>query len=158
MPFRVTKTPLERFEAFFVKVDGCWLWNGTKKDQGYGNFHWNVGKGRSKHIIVAHRASWLLYRGEVPAGLLVLHRCDTPACVNPDHLFLGTNQDNIDDRNAKGRQVRGEKHLSARLTPDIVRKIREVVIIPSDLLAAELGVTVRTINQIRSGETWRHLL
>jgi hypothetical protein len=154
MPFYTVKTRLERFEAFFDKGTGCWLWKGSKTDQGYGHFF--NSRFSKPHSMKAHRQSWLLYKGPIPDGLLVLHKCDTPSCVNPDHLFLGTNDDNIDDRNAKERQSRGGRHTPAKLTEYLVRKIREHPI-PSDFLAQELGVTVRTINQIRARESWRHV-
>jgi hypothetical protein len=76
---------------------GCWLWLGAPVDwKGYGRFY------RDGAAVLAHRAAWGLFRGE-PADLRVLHKCDNPACVNPDHLFLGTQLDNIRDRDAKGR-------------------------------------------------------
>lgn len=90
MPFR-----------FWDKVlvgDGCWEWQaGTQKHNGYGSFSMN---GRD---VKAHRVSWLLWYGEIPKGLRVLHRCDNPPCIRPDHLFLGTQKDNVLDAVAKGR-------------------------------------------------------
>lgn len=76
---------------------GCWMWSAGKTGQGYGAFSID-GKNRP-----AHRVSYELFKGPIPEGLFVCHDCDTPACVNPDHLFLGTHQDNMDDRSKKGR-------------------------------------------------------
>lgn len=82
-------------KKYVVSNSGCWIWTGAKMAKGYGKM-WLLGK-----LIGAHRASWELHRGQVPKGLHVLHSCDTPECINPNHLFLGTNHDNIVDRNNK---------------------------------------------------------
>lgn len=78
---------------------GCWLWSGGESAHGYGCFSFGRA-GRSK---LAHRASYEMFIGEIPAGLHVCHSCDTPACVNPDHLWPGTDRDNVRDMMAKGR-------------------------------------------------------
>jgi len=104
----------ERFWQHVRKARGCWEWTGTKSPRGYGVIH---NRGGSPPQPRAHRVSWEIHFGPVPTGLLVCHRCDNPMCVNPAHLFLGTNQDNSDDMVAKGRQCKGERHLS-RLHPE----------------------------------------
>lgn len=93
-------TVQQRFEDKFVPDpnSGCWLWTASVGGGGYGKFG---GKGRTPQD--AHRASWQMYRGEIPAGLMVLHRCDVRCCVNPNHLFLGTAKENTHDMMAKGR-------------------------------------------------------
>lgn len=118
-----------------VDVSGeCWVWLGCRNHRGYGLFGVN-GKCRS-----AHRVAYEIAHGIIPDGLFVLHRCDNPACVRPDHLWLGTHADNMNDRNVKGRTAkgerhaarihpermpRGEKHYLAKLTDTQVRFIRE---------------------------------
>ena len=87
-----------RFEEKFTKHEsGCWLWNAACRTTGYGVFSYN-GK-----PVTASRVSYILYKGTDPGDLFVCHTCDNPKCVNPDHLFLGTNQDNVEDRKRKGR-------------------------------------------------------
>lgn len=119
-------TLAERFWARVHKTDSCWVWTRSKHPKGYGWYRFSVktrtvGK-KTKATIRAHRLSWLLNRGEIPCGLSVLHNCDNPACVRPDHLFLGTIKDNYDDAVSKGRRIPGRnkglpKH-SARLPFD----------------------------------------
>ena len=96
---RMRRTPDERFWMQTEKrlPDECWEWIGSKNDDGYGSIQIN------KTLTKAHRFSWQISNGEIPTGLCVLHKCDNPSCVNPNHLFLGTQQDNIIDMHKKGR-------------------------------------------------------
>lgn len=96
--------PLERLMAHAVKDGDCWLYNGRTDRPG------QIRMGGQAHI--SYRASWLLHRGEIPPGMMVCHTCDRPGCFNPDHLFLGTHQDNMADREAKGRPT-GTRHILA---------------------------------------------
>lgn len=122
------------FWSHVDKSGDCWLWTASKRNKGYGAFVWadddgNVINGR------AHRFSYELHVGPIPDRLFVLHRCDTPSCVNPAHLFLGTNADNVRDMIAKGRKVaggtytnghypRGTNHWNAKLTDAQVEAVR----------------------------------
>lgn len=97
---------LERFEAQFIRgrQDECWIWIGTKKQKGYGELSLGI---KPRKLIKAHRLAWILAYGPIPDNLFVLHKCDQPSCVNPDHLFLGTNADNMADCFLKGRTASG---------------------------------------------------
>lgn len=137
----------------------CWLWIGTiKRPSGYGAFH--IGKLK---YVPAHRFAWKLTYGEVPEGLDVCHHCDNPPCVRPDHLFVGTAFDNMQDRHRKGRTrvAHGERQHAAKLSAAAVRAIRARYGKDGNSyvsLAAEYQVTPGTIVHIIKGRSWRHLL
>lgn len=107
------KSIKERFEALVIVQDGCWDWKASKFRSGYARFAMPP---PTRHSVVAHRVSYELYKGPIPDGLLVCHTCDNPACTNPDHLFLGTHSDNVQDMLRKGRNnpQRGDKHYRRR--------------------------------------------
>lgn len=113
----------ERWEAKVEKGEGCWIWRGAMMGTGYGCIMTGSRRGPHYGPKAAHRVSWMLHYGEIPPGLYVCHRCDVPACVRPDHLFLGTPRDNVLDRERKGRHHkthsgRGANHWTHR---DITR-------------------------------------
>lgn len=91
-----------RFWAKVQKGDGCWLWQGSRLPEGYGQFAWAARYGRTRPV-KAHRVAWELTHGPIPDGLCACHHCDNPPCCNPAHLFLGTHTDNMRDASAKGR-------------------------------------------------------
>lgn len=141
------------FERYIpVPESGCWLYDGRLTDHGYGIAPRGV-SGRSEG---AHRAFYRRFKGEIPPGMCVCHKCDTPPCVNPDHLFLGTNEDNAADRSAKGR-ARGEWNGRTLITEREAMRALWAVNVPAGVMARELGVARSTIASIRNGSTWTHL-
>lgn len=154
----------ERFWRFVLKTDGCWLWTGRLVRHGYGQI--SLG-GRHPKRAAAHRASWEIANGPVPDGLWVLHHCDNPPCVRPDHLFLGTAKDNSRDRDIKGRGKMpvgvgqpGELHPSARLTESQVLEIRRRYAegsISQRRLADEYGIHQTHVSDIVIGRAWSHV-
>ena len=139
--------PAVRFWPRVRKSLGCWEWAGRRSRRGYGEF--DVDGGR----VAAHRMAWQLARGPIPDGLLVCHHCDNPACVRPDHLFLGTQADNMCDMAAKGRHgyPRGEDHPSARLSNVDAAEIRRLYRaggVTQDALARHFGVCQSHVSRI----------
>lgn len=147
----MTTSDLKRFWSKVKKTRGCWWWTAFIPKKNYGRF-WINGKNEG-----AHRIAWIIKNGSIPRGLHVLHRCDNRACVNPAHLFLGTNTDNMKDRNEKGRTTHGEDHHSAKLTEEDVRQIRGHSFLSHKVLAARFGVSRRAIHYIINNKTWRHV-
>lgn len=146
----MTQSAAAQFEEHFLAEpnSGCWLWDGSINRGGYGQY-----KGLKDVSTLAHRVSWSLYRGPIPEGLWVLHRCDVRCCVRPDHLFLGTHQDNMDDMWEKGRSPRGEDHhfsvLSAQGAKAILSDTRSHLAI-----AMAYGVGESTVRDIKAGNSW----
>lgn len=145
---------------------GCWVWDGQHKDSGYGRFVFDA----KKNPMAAHRASWILNRGPIPPGLFVCHTCDNPPCVRPDHLFLGTNLDNVRDMMAKGRS--GYQRYPERYKSATVRKVRrerfrkltdtqvaEIRASPESftVLARRFSMSDVSIRNIRRGRRYAHL-
>ncbi|WFC66447.1 hypothetical protein EUC41_09045 [Achromobacter denitrificans] len=147
-------TPLGRFLSKVERAEGCWQWKGAKKATGYGNFYLG-GK-----VIGAHCASFRLLVGDIPAGMYVCHTCDTPSCVNPDHLFLGTPAENQADMARKGRAVGmrlgGEHHPMAKLTTAQVNEIRARRAAGEKLkdLARSFGVSESNISVVTNCRSW----
>ena len=149
------------FNRFWRKVavggpEECWLWIGATRGP-YGVFYVSGGVRRVKRG--AHQVVYEWEKGEIPEGLSVLHRCDTPLCVNPDHLWLGTLGDNNRDRAAKGRSASGAKNGNARLTTGMALAMRDRYATgeTSKSLAAEYGVNQTTVARVANGRSWTHL-
>jgi hypothetical protein len=148
----------ERFKAYVEKGLGpkaCWEWTGGKISTGYGMFH-----PLPKQAILAHRYAYEQHRGPIPAGQFVLHHCDNRSCVNPRHLFCGTQQANVDDMINKGRDRKrgpvGAKNHSAKITEVIVRKIRASSM-TAKILAKRYGVSVSLIHAVKQHRLWTHI-
>ena len=160
-------------KRFWSKVDicsenECWEWVASKNSKGYGEFWF---PDRKKHTR-AHQVSWIIEHGNIPDGLGVLHKCDNPSCVNPRHLFLGTNSDNNKDRDAKGRRVQGKLYYGKehpqhgtnsphnKLTENQVFeiiKLKESGKLSNVKIAAMFGITNGYVNNIWRGRKWAWL-
>lgn len=175
---KAKNTTHQRFWQRVVKSDHCWLWTGSRQPAGYGLLS------RDGKYVLTHRFSYELHYGPIPDGLWCLHHCDTPACVRPDHLFLGTHRENMLDSGAKGRngaqrdplgfsqrlqaslhlhperRARGERINTAKLTAAQVREIRQTHArgnISYAALARAFGITPQNTRDIVLRHTWRHL-
>lgn len=134
-----------------VPFSTCWYWIGDIDRDGYGKFRI---EGKRK---LAHRVSYQMHKGPIPEGLCVCHSCDERLCVNPDHLWLGTNADNTRDMVMKGRGAVGERSGMSKLTKEQVRDIRAKRENGWSYyrIAREFGVNRSTISSIFRGKTWR---
>jgi len=154
-----------------LNPEECWLWTRAKTSAGYGQARWQ------NKTCYTHRLAWTFAHGSIPAGMHVLHNCpdgDNPSCFNPAHLWLGTNNDNIQDKVRKGRtpkgaqtgpclhperMKRGEQRRDSKLTDEAVREIRAVwgVMASGCQLARDFGVNQMTIWSIVNRRSWRHV-
>lgn len=143
------------FKYVVVNADGCWGWSGSRHPQGYGMIS-NRPKYSSPRL--AHRVSWELHFGDVPSGMLVLHRCDNPVCTNPAHLFIGSQQDNMDDMASKGRKVsrakgdprlQGANHPRAKLSAQQRLEVATATG-PARVVAIRFGVCMNTVYRVRA--------
>jgi len=153
---------LDKLTPFLEKIrfdpGRCWLWEGAKTPLGYG--HMSIRKNGKRVDAYSHRVSWETFCGPVPDGLEVCHRCDTPSCMRPDHLFLGTHRDNMRDSVQKGRwnRPKGEAHYRAKLTDGIVRNIRANIGLRSITdMARDVGVSYMAVWYICRRKTWTHI-
>ena len=151
-----------RFWSHVTKSDGCWEWSGSSCPDGYGRFAFAVkpfSSGRRRRSYIrSSRLAWMLTYGEIPGRLLALHHCDNPACVRPDHLFLGDEKDNFEDALAKGRRTRVIPGAT-KLTEVQVREVKSRIVAGEKVrkIADSLGVHYNTIWDIANGRKWAHV-
>lgn len=172
---RIKRDIMAHLQARSDMSGECWVWQGARNYSGYGAV------GHRHKIWLVHRLAWTLVNGPIPGKMSVLHRCDNPPCWRPDHLFLGTDLDNVRDALAKNRfytgngdsirgdknwqrqhpdlVYRGERNGMARLTDEAVIRIRSLHTEGWTMaaLAREYGITRQNIRHIVTGRTWRHL-
>ncbi len=145
----------DRFNLYVSEPNesGCWIWKGARqRPDRYGTF------GIGGKMYLSHRVAYELHKGNIPSGVHVLHTCDIPYCVNPEHLFLGTHQDNMTDKERKGRgnQCEGKSHGNAKLTEHDVMEIRNSTE-TLKVLAVKYGVSFSLIGHIRNRRAWKHV-
>lgn len=144
------KKAIERLTRKSIRAGSCIEWTGSTYKDGYGVLHVDLKRW------AAHRLSYTVHIGEITRGMLVCHTCDNPKCINPDHLFLGTDKENAMDKVMKHRQSCGEKVPQAKLTAN------DVIFIRNDNrkcaeIALDYGVTSECINQAKKRITWKHV-
>lgn len=159
----------DRFWAKVNKTESCWFWTAALDRNGYGKY--GLGR-RQDGIILAHRQAWILLKGPIPEGKDLLHSCDNPSCVNPEHLSVGDQVANNLDRHIKGRTAKGEtKVKSHKLTPSQVLEIRSIIAQRSVVnvraafgsddrfteIAKKFGVSEATIRDIHKRRIWKHI-
>jgi hypothetical protein len=155
-PLGPIKTESEVLADFWNKTNQrgpneCWQWTGAKVPGGYGSLY--IGMRRKTG---AHQYSWMIHNGGQYPKQWVLHSCDNPSCVNPNHLRLGTPKENTADSRQRGRIARDERHGNSKLTIEIVREIKNSPERSVDI-AKRLGLDLRQISKIRTGRNWGHV-
>ena len=133
---------------------GCLIWVGARTTQGYGQTTVAM-----RRVLTAHRQAWIYTHGPIPPGKHVLHHCDVRLCCNPEHLYLGTQQENMRDAVVRGRTAKGSKNGKARLTEAQVIAIRERRTAGGRVvdLAAEFGMSLKGMEHVVYGRHWRHV-
>ena len=144
------RDPVERFWEKVDKSGDCWLWTACLTRGGYGCFHIYGARVR------AHRYSYEMANGPIPAGKIVMHSCDNPACVRPDHLSVGTHADNMADMVEKGRSQIGETNSQAKLTEADAIAIKTDTRLHREI-ASDYGISIQLVGNIKNRKRWRHI-
>lgn len=152
------KDPRERFQQRFQQgaTDACWEWQGATDRKGYGLMWAGAELRKNAACMSAHRLAWMFRHGPITSEQHVLHKCDNPRCVNPDHLFLGTQAANNADMRAKNRHQHGARHYRATLTEEQARAIK-CSAEPIRVAAERYGVSYEVARRIRNGTRWSHI-
>lgn len=147
----------KRFERHYERLsdEECWTWRSSLSSAGYGRFRLD-GKAR-----IASRIAYEIANGPIPAGMCVLHSCDNRACVNPSHLRVGSHQENMDDRNSKGRasggSLRGDRHPKSKISreqAELIRKIAGEAAVSQKAIASMFGISQSVVSEIKNGKSW----
>lgn len=141
---------MDFFSKILEAANGCHIWTGAKLSSGYGRYS---PLGRRSKRLYAHRFAWEMENGPIPDGLSVLHRCDNPSCVNPGHLFIGTQADNMRDMAEKRRSTFGEANPMAKLKLEDVAAIKASPLTSYEI-APRYGISAGHVRQIRAGSRW----
>lgn len=150
----IMNSVVDRFNQKLLITPGCWLWKARQK-KGYGLMYVQ-GK-----MVAAHRLSYELHVGKIPDGLLVCHKCDNPICVNPEHLFVGSDADNSDDKLSKGRQAKGPQVGTAKLSEMAVLEMRQMYAKGKNggikALASRFNISKSQVWNVVNRKEWQHL-
>lgn len=146
----------ESFERSVIKnSEGCWGWKFKLSPNGYTKFRYGGS------CTSGHRVSWMIHNGAIPPGMFVCHICDVKSCVNPEHLFIGTHNDNMRDmvKKGRGRNLAGEDNGNAILTVEKVKKIRRLLRsgVTAVRIAKDFKVCAASISNIKAGRTWKYV-
>lgn len=145
---------LQNFYKVVIVKNGCW---GAKTQFGYGYARCEVDKNKSQLL---HRASYEIFVGPIPEGMQINHKCHNPQCCRPSHLYLGTQQDNINDQIERGTFVKGSKHGNAKINEDIAKEIKIMLKSKKHLhreIADKFGVSRDLVKDISRNKTWKHV-
>ncbi len=157
-PINLSPSDIERYWSKVNKTDSCWLWTAAIQQKGYGTLMCD----KERHSV--HRISWTLHNGQIPHGCFVCHKCDVPNCVNPEHLFLGDNTDNMQDASKKGRLKKPDNfgkwgtNGRSKLTASAVLEIKSLRgIISQRQIAYLYNMSKPAINHVLRGRVWGYV-
>lgn len=136
------------------KINGCWEWQGSRNKKGYGHLSYK------RKVELAHRISWLMFKGKIPNDMKVCHKCDNPPCINPSHLFLGSQKENVKDMFQKKRKIHeGINHPGAKLTNENIKEIRKLLREgkTQQYIADKYNISNGHVGSIKHRRTWKEI-